>query len=41
VAQAALYLASDNASWITSVVLDVVGGAVMARTGPLDYHDIG
>jgi hypothetical protein len=24
-----------------SFVLDVAGGAVMARTGPLDYHDIG
>jgi 3-oxoacyl-[acyl-carrier protein] reductase len=29
VAQAALYLASDNAGWITGVVLDVAGGAVM------------
>jgi 3-oxoacyl-[acyl-carrier protein] reductase len=29
VAQAALYLASDNAAWITGVVLDVAGGAVM------------
>jgi 3-oxoacyl-[acyl-carrier protein] reductase len=29
VAQAALYLASDNASWVTGVVLDVAGGAVM------------
>jgi len=29
VAQAALYLASDNAAWVTGVVLDVAGGAVM------------
>jgi 3-oxoacyl-[acyl-carrier protein] reductase len=29
VAQAALYLVSDNAAWITGVVLDVAGGAVM------------
>jgi 3-oxoacyl-[acyl-carrier protein] reductase len=29
VAQAALYLASDNATWITGVILDVAGGAVM------------
>ena len=29
VAQAALYLASDNASWVTGVVLDVAGGAVI------------
>jgi 3-oxoacyl-[acyl-carrier protein] reductase len=29
VAQAALYLASDNAGWVTGVVLDVAGGAVM------------
>jgi 3-oxoacyl-[acyl-carrier protein] reductase len=29
VARAALFLASDNASWITGVVLDVAGGAVM------------
>jgi 3-oxoacyl-[acyl-carrier protein] reductase len=29
IAQAALYLASDNAAWITGVVLDVAGGAVM------------
>jgi 3-oxoacyl-[acyl-carrier protein] reductase len=29
VAQAALYLASDNASWVTGVVLDVAGGTVM------------
>jgi 3-oxoacyl-[acyl-carrier protein] reductase len=29
VAQAALYLASDQAGWITGVVLDVAGGAVM------------
>jgi len=31
VARAALFLASDNASWITGVVLDVAGGAVMVR----------
>jgi 3-oxoacyl-[acyl-carrier protein] reductase len=30
VAQAGLYLASDNAAWITGVVLDVAGGAVTA-----------
>ena len=29
VAQAALYLASDAASWVTGLVLDVSGGAVM------------
>jgi 3-oxoacyl-[acyl-carrier protein] reductase len=29
VAQAALYLASDNAGWVTGVVLDIAGGAVM------------
>jgi len=29
VAEAALYLASDRAAWITGVVLDVAGGAVM------------
>jgi 3-oxoacyl-[acyl-carrier protein] reductase len=29
VAYAALFLASDNAAWITGIVLDVVGGAVM------------
>jgi 3-oxoacyl-[acyl-carrier protein] reductase len=29
VAQAALFLASDNAAWITGIVLDVAGGAVM------------
>jgi 3-oxoacyl-[acyl-carrier protein] reductase len=29
VAQAALYLASDNAAWITGVILDVAGGTVM------------
>jgi 3-oxoacyl-[acyl-carrier protein] reductase len=30
VAEAALYLASDNASWVTGVVLDIAGGAVAA-----------
>jgi 3-oxoacyl-[acyl-carrier protein] reductase len=30
VAQAAVFLASDHASWITGVVLDVSGGAYMA-----------
>lgn len=29
IAQAALFLASDNSSWITGVILDVAGGAVM------------
>ena len=31
VAQAALFLASDEASWITGVILDVAGGAFMTR----------
>jgi 3-oxoacyl-[acyl-carrier protein] reductase len=31
VAEAALFLASERASWITGVVLDVAGGAVLAR----------
>lgn len=31
VARAALFLASDDSSWITGVVLDVAGGAVMVR----------
>ena len=31
VAQAAVFLASDSASWITGIVLDVAGGAVMPR----------
>jgi len=30
VAHAALYLASDESSWITGVILDIAGGAVMA-----------
>jgi 3-oxoacyl-[acyl-carrier protein] reductase len=30
VARAALFLASDNAAWITGIALDVAGGAVMA-----------
>jgi 3-oxoacyl-[acyl-carrier protein] reductase len=29
VAEAALYLASDRAAWITGIVVDVAGGAVM------------
>ena len=29
VAKAALFLASEEASWITGVILDVTGGAVM------------
>jgi 3-oxoacyl-[acyl-carrier protein] reductase len=29
VAHAALFLASEDAAWITGVVLDVTGGAVM------------
>lgn len=31
VAEAAIYLASESASWISGVVLDVAGGAVLAR----------
>ena len=31
VANAALFLASDDASWITGIVVDVAGGAVMPR----------
>jgi 3-oxoacyl-[acyl-carrier protein] reductase len=31
VARAALFLASDDAAWITGVVLDVAGGATMVR----------
>ena len=31
VARAVLFLASENASWITGMILDVAGGAVMAR----------
>lgn len=31
VAQAALFLATDTAGWITGVILDVAGGAVTAR----------
>src|SRR5262249_27434983 len=30
-ARAALFLASGDSSWITGVILDVAGGAVMAR----------
>jgi NAD(P)-dependent dehydrogenase (short-subunit alcohol dehydrogenase family) len=30
-ARAALYLASEDASWITGIILDVAGGAVMAQ----------
>ena len=29
VAYAALFLASDNAAWITGIILDVAGGSVM------------
>jgi len=29
VARAALYLVSDDAAWITGVILDVAGGAVL------------
>lgn len=29
VAQAALYLASDNASWVSGIVMDVAGGSVL------------
>jgi 3-oxoacyl-[acyl-carrier protein] reductase len=31
VARAALFLASEQASWITGIILDVAGGAVMMR----------
>jgi 3-oxoacyl-[acyl-carrier protein] reductase len=31
VAQAALFLASEHAAWITGVILDVAGGATMVR----------
>jgi 3-oxoacyl-[acyl-carrier protein] reductase len=31
IARAALFLASDDAAWITGVILDVSGGAVMLR----------
>lgn len=31
VARAAVFLASDEAAWITGIVLDVAGGAVMPR----------
>jgi 3-oxoacyl-[acyl-carrier protein] reductase len=31
VARAALFLASDDAAWITGVILDVAGGATMMR----------
>jgi 3-oxoacyl-[acyl-carrier protein] reductase len=31
IAQAALFLASENASWISGVILDVAGGAVLSR----------
>jgi len=31
VARAALFLVSENAGWITGVILDVAGGAVMVR----------
>lgn len=31
IARAALFLASENAEWITGVILDVAGGAVMVR----------
>lgn len=31
VAEAALYLASESASWVSGVVLDVAGGSVIAR----------
>jgi len=31
VAQAAVFLASDGSAWITGIILDVAGGAVMVR----------
>src|SRR5262249_46467028 len=34
VAHAALYLASEESSWVTGVVLDVAGGAVVAGASP-------
>jgi 3-oxoacyl-[acyl-carrier protein] reductase len=30
VAQAALFLASDQSAWVSGVVLDVAGGSVLA-----------
>jgi 3-oxoacyl-[acyl-carrier protein] reductase len=31
IARAAVFLASDDSGWITGVILDVAGGAVMVR----------
>jgi NAD(P)-dependent dehydrogenase (short-subunit alcohol dehydrogenase family) len=31
VARAVLFLVSDDSNWITGVILDVAGGAVMVR----------
>lgn len=31
IARAALYLASDDSSWVTGIILDVAGGSVLAR----------
>ncbi len=31
VARAALFLASDDAGWITGIIVDVAGGATMVR----------
>ena len=31
IARAAVFLASDDATWITGVILDASGGAVMLR----------
>src|SRR2546430_5095938 len=41
VARAARFLASDDAAWITGMVLDVAGGAVNARIGPFTLTNPG
>jgi NAD(P)-dependent dehydrogenase (short-subunit alcohol dehydrogenase family) len=40
VAVAALFLASEESSWTTGVILDVAGGSVMVHVrGMMDYTD--